>query len=227
MNLHETPVPSITETPVKTSPPGFPEDLSAPTIHRVSTWRQTAPNEDDSDSTTEESEWDEDADMNRLRRDKMSSWMDRYWGEEENNEEQNFSEDDRELESDEDSSQINENVKVTDQTEAEESKTDYFTEKRVVFGGCGEYDRCLLEESESWDGEIRSVVDDEEVESDLESLRELGSDWAQEWEPFLQLQTLYRPEEAELQSEDSYSESEEESVMLSGEWLLFVVYINI
>ncbi|XP_058620897.1 uncharacterized protein LOC131532978 isoform X1 [Onychostoma macrolepis] len=214
VNLHETPVPSITETPVKTSPPGFPEDLSAPTIHWVSTWRQTAPNEDDSDSTAEESEWDEDADMNRLRRDKMSSWMDRYWGEEENNEEQNFSEDDRALESDEDTSQISENVKVTDQTVAEESKTDHFTEKRVVFGGCGEYDRSLLEESESWDGEIRSVVDDEEVESDLESLRELGSDWAQEWEPFLQLQTLYRPEEAELQSEDSYSESEEESVML-------------
>ncbi|XP_016092661.1 STE20-like serine/threonine-protein kinase [Sinocyclocheilus grahami] len=214
VNLHKTPVPSNTETPVKTSPPGFPEDLSAPTIHWVSTWRQTAPNEDDSDSTTEESEWDEDADMNRLRRDKMSSRIDRYWGEEENNEEQNFSEDDSELESDEDTSQINENVKATDQTETEESKTDYFIEKRVVFGGCGEYDRSILEESESWDGEIRSVVDDEEVESDLESLRELGSDWVQEWEPFLQLQTLYRPKEAQLQSEDSYSESEEESVML-------------
>uniref|UniRef100_A0A8C2JPW9 ADP-ribosylation factor 2b n=1 Tax=Cyprinus carpio TaxID=7962 RepID=A0A8C2JPW9_CYPCA len=209
--LHKTPVPSITETPVKTSPPGFPEDLSAPTIHWVSTWRQTAPDEDDSDSMTEESEWDEDADMNRLRRDKMSSRMDRYWGEEENNEKQIYSEDDRELESNEDTSQINE---VTDQTEAEESKTDYLIEKRVVFGGCGEYDRSLLEESESWDGEIRSVVDDEEVESDLESLRELGSDWAQEWEPFLQLQTLYCPKEAQLQSQDSYSESEEESVML-------------
>ncbi len=152
--------------------------------------------------------------------------MDRFWGEEENNEEQNVSEDDRVLESDEDTSQINENVKATDQPEAEESKTDYFTEKRVVFGGCGEHDRSLLEESESWDGEIRSVVDDEEVESDLGSLRELGSDWAQEWEPFLHLQTLYHPEEAELQSEDSYSESEEESVMLrdSGE-LLFVVFV--
>ncbi len=152
--------------------------------------------------------------------------MDRFWGEEENNEEQNVSEDDRVLESDEDTSQINENVKATDQPEAEESKTDYFTEKRVVFGGCGEHDRSLLEESESWDGEIRSVVDDEEVESDLGSLREPGSDWAQEWEPFLQLQTLYHPEEAELQSEDSYSESEEESVMLrdSGE-LLFVVFV--
>lgn len=227
MNLHETPVLSITETPVKKSP-GFPEDLSATIIHWVSTWRQTAPNEEDSASTTEESEWDEDADMNRLRRDKMNSWMDRYWGEEENNKEQNFSEDDRVLESDEDTSQINENVKATDQPEAEESNSlnDYFTEKRVVFAGCGEYDRSLLEESESWDGEIRSVVDDEEVGSDLESLRELGSDWAQEWEPFLQLQTLYHPEEAELQSEDSYSESEEESVMLreSGE-LLFVVFV--
>ncbi|XP_043082218.1 uncharacterized protein LOC122329739 [Puntigrus tetrazona] len=210
VNLRETPVPSIPETPVKTSPPGFPEDLSAPTIHWVSTWRQTAANEDDSDSATEEDEWDEDADMNRLRRDKMRSWMDRYWGEEENNEEQNFSEDDRELDSDEDTSQIDENVNAAHQT----SKTDYFAEKRVVFGGCGEYDRSLLEESESWDGETRSVVDDEEVESDLESLRELGSDWEQEWEPFLQLQTLYRPKEAQLQSEDSYSESEEESVML-------------
>ncbi|XP_016146914.1 uncharacterized protein [Sinocyclocheilus grahami] len=214
LNLHETPVLSIVETPVKTSPPSFPEDLSAPTIHWVSTWRQMAPNEDDSDSTTEESEWDEDADINKLKRDKMSSWMDRYWGEEENNKKQIYSEDDRELESDEDTSQINENLKATDQTDAEESKTDYFTEKRVVFGGCGECDRSLLEESESWDGEIRSVVDDEEVESDLESLRELGSDWAQEWEPFLQLQTLYHPKEAQLQSEDSYSESEEESVML-------------
>ncbi|KTG01779.1 hypothetical protein cypCar_00026215 [Cyprinus carpio] len=211
VNLHETPVLSIVESPVKTHPQSFPEDLSAPTIHWVSTWRQTAPNEDDSDSTTEESEWDEDADINKLKRDKMSSWMDRYWGEEEDNEKQICSEDDRELESDEDTPQINEIVNATD---AEESKTVYFTEKRVVFGGCGEYDRSLLEESESWDGEIRSVVDDEEVESDLESLRELASDCAQEWEPFLQLQTLYCPKEAQLQSEDSYSESEEESVML-------------
>ncbi|XP_059380043.1 mitogen-activated protein kinase kinase kinase 14-like [Carassius carassius] len=131
VDLHKTP--SITETP------GFPEDLSVPTIH----W---------------ESEWDEDADMNRLRREKMRSRMDRYWSEEENNEEQDFSEDDRELESDEDTSQIN--------------------------------------------------------DSDLKSLRELGSDWAQELEPFLQLQTLYCPKEAQLQSQDSYLESEEESVML-------------
>ncbi|KAK2870361.1 hypothetical protein Q8A67_024753 [Cirrhinus molitorella] len=207
---HETSVPSITQT----SPPSFPEDLSSPTIHWVSTWRQTAPNEDDSDSRTEDSEWDEDAQINKLKRHKASSWMDRYWGEEENNEEQNYSEDDRGLRSEEDTSEINENVNVTDQTEAEESKTDYFTEKRVVFGGCGEYDRSLLEESESWDGETRSVVDDEEVESDLESLRELASDWAQEWEPFLQLQTLYHLKEEQMQSEDSYSESEEESVML-------------
>ncbi|XP_026114244.1 STE20-like serine/threonine-protein kinase [Carassius auratus] len=214
VNLHETPVPSTVETPAKTRPPSFPEDLSAPTIHWVSTWRQTAPNEDDSDSTTEENEWDEDAENNKLKRDKMSSWMDRYWGEEENNEKQICSEDDSELESDEDSSQINENLNATDQTDAEESKTDYYTDKRVVFGGCGEFDRSLLEETESWDGEIRSVVDDEEVESDLESLRELGSDGAQEWEPFLQLQTRYLPKEAQLQSEDSYSESEEESVML-------------
>lgn len=160
--------------------------------------------------------------MNKLTRDKTRSWMDRYWGVEE----QNYSDDDRELESDEeicdnDASQSNENL-TENQTDAEESKTDHFMEKRVVIGGCGEYDRSLLEESESWDGEIRSFVDDEEVESDLESLRELGSDCAQEWEPFLQLQTLYRPKEAQLLSEDSYSESEEESVMLrkSGEcWL--------
>ncbi|KAL0156297.1 hypothetical protein M9458_047543, partial [Cirrhinus mrigala] len=199
---------------METSPPSFPEDLSAPTIHWVSTWRQTAPNEDDSDSTTEESEWDEDARINKLKRDKTSSWMNRYWGEEKNNEQQSCSEDDRELESEEDTLEIYENVEAIAQTEAEESKTDYFTEKRVVFGGCGEYDRSLLEESESWDGDIRSIVDDEEVESDLESLRELGSDWAQEWEPFLQLQTLYQPKEEQMQSEDSYSESEEESVML-------------
>lgn len=186
----------------------------------MSTWRQTAPNEDDSDS--EESQWDEDAEINKLTRDKTSSWMDRYWGEEENNEEQDYSDDDRELESDEeicdqDASQINENL-----TE------NHFMEKRVVIGGCGEYDRSLLEESESWDGEIRSFVDDEEVESDLESLRDLGSDWAQEWEPFLQLQTLYRPKEAQLLSEDSYSESEEESVMLrkSGECWLCVSLIS-
>lgn len=204
-----------------TKPPNFPEDLSAPTIHWVSTWRQTAPNEDDSDS--EESEWDEDADVNKLTRDKTSSWMDRYWGEEEHNEERNYSEDDRKLESDEEI-QINEHL--TDQTD------DHFMEKRVVFGGCGEYDRSLLEESESWDGDVRSFVDDddddEEVESDLESLRELGSDWAQEWEPFLQLQTLYCPKEAQLHSEeDSYSESEEESVMLrkSGECWLCVSWI--
>lgn len=225
-SLYESSVPPIPKTPesiMTTKPPSFPEDLSAPTIHWVSTWRQTAPNEDDSYS--EESEWDEDADMNKLTRDETSSWMDRYWGEEANNEEQNYSDEDRELESDEDTricdkdtSQINE--PLTDQSEAE---ADHFMEKRVVFGGCGEYDRSLLEELESWDGEIRSFVDDEEVESDLESLRELGSDWAQEWEPFLQLQTLYCPKEAQLHSEeDSYSESEEESIMLrkSGEcWL--------
>ncbi|XP_073686927.1 mitogen-activated protein kinase kinase kinase 14 [Garra rufa] len=200
---HETAVLSITQTPTKT------EDLSAPTIHWVSTWRQTAPNEDDSDSTAEESVCDEDARFSKLKRDETSSWMNRYWGEEEDNEE-----DARALESEEDTSEINENVNVTDQTEAGEGKTDYFTEKRVLFGGCGEYDRSLLEESESWDGETRSVVDDEEVESDLESLRELGSDWPQEWEPFLQLQTLYHLKEEQMQSEDSYSESEEESVML-------------
>lgn len=221
---HETSVPSIKQTPMKTSPSSVPENLSAPTIHWVSTWRQTAPNEDDSDSTAEESEWDEDAHISKLKGDKMRSWMDRYWGEEEDNEKESCSEDDRELESEDDALEINENVKGIAQTEAEESKTDYFTEKRVVFEGCGEYDRSLLEESESWDGDIRSVVDDEEVESDLESLRELGSDGAQEWEPFLQLQTLYHPKEEQMQSEDSYSESEEESVMLrkSGESLFIV-----
>ncbi|XP_051737569.1 uncharacterized protein LOC127505789 [Ctenopharyngodon idella] len=206
-SLHESSVPSIPKTPestMTTKPPSFPEDLSAPTIHWVSTWRQTAPNEDDSDS--EESEWDEDADVNKLTRDKTCSWMDRYWGEE-HNEQRNYSDNDRELESDEER-QINKHL-----TDAE---ADHFMEKRVVFGGCGEYDRSLLEESQSWNGEIRSFVDDdEEVESDLESLRELGSDWAQEWEPFLQLQTLYCPKEAQLHSEEvSYSESEEESVML-------------
>ncbi|XP_067290428.1 mitogen-activated protein kinase kinase kinase 14 isoform X2 [Pseudorasbora parva] len=215
--LHESSVPSIPKTPESTrttKPPSFPEDLSAPTIHWVSTWRQMAPNEDDS----EESEWDGDADLNKLTREKTISWMDRYWGEEENNEEQNYSDDDQKLDSDEeicdkDKSQVNGNL--TDQTDAEDGKTDHFMEKRVVFGGCGEYGRSLLEESESWDGETRSFVDDEEVESDLESLRELGSDCAQEWEPFLQLQTLYRLKEAQLHSEeDSYSESEEESVML-------------
>lgn len=183
----------------------------------MSTWRQTAPNEDDSDS--EESEWDEDADVNKLTRDKTCSWMDRYWGEE-HNEQRNYSDNDRELESDEER-QINKHL-----TDAE---ADHFMEKRVVFGGCGEYDRSLLEESQSWNGEIRSFVDDdEEVESDLESLRELGSDWAQEWEPFLQLQTLYCPKEAQLHSEEvSYSESEEESVMLrkSGECWLCVSWI--
>ncbi|XP_077101403.1 uncharacterized protein map3k14b isoform X1 [Siphateles boraxobius] len=215
VSLHESSVPSIPKTPestMTTRPASLPEDLSAPTIHWVSTWRQTAPNEDDSDS--EESQWDEDAEMNKLTRGKTRSWMDRYWGEEE----QNYSDDDGELESDEevcdkDASQINENL-TENQTDAEESKTDYFMEKRVVIGGCGEYDKSLLEESESWDGEIRSFVDDEEVESDLGSLRDLGSDWAQEWEPFLHLQTLYRPKEDQLLSEDSYSESEEESVML-------------
>ncbi|XP_056306116.1 uncharacterized protein LOC130218104 isoform X1 [Danio aesculapii] len=194
--------PSIEDYPNPTtqnsgwSPQSIPEDLSAPTIHWVSTWRQNAANEDDSES--EETDWDEDCpNMNNPKKDKMSCWMDRFWGEEENNERQT---DLLSIKSAEETHE-DENIKVAER----------LTEKRVVFGG---YDRSLLEESESWDGDVRSFVDDEEVESDLESLRELGSDRAQEWEPFLQLQTLYRPKDAQLQSEDSYSESEEESLML-------------
>ncbi|XP_051970594.1 uncharacterized protein LOC127634891 isoform X1 [Xyrauchen texanus] len=219
----------------------LPSDLPAPSVHWVSTWRERAVNEDESDYTArdsaEEGEWDEDGNINMGKKDKTSSWMERYWVVQENNQgnvEQNY--ETIKLESDEETdicdkyiSKVKENFEETkewtDETGAEKNKTDgvldHLPEKRVVFGECDEMNRrAVLEESESCDGEIRSFVSDgesyDEVESDLESLRELGSDWAQEeWEPFLQLQTLYLPKEAHLQShEDSYSDSDEESVTL-------------
>lgn len=213
------------ESSDKTAAP-VPENLSAPTIHWVSTWRERAVHEDDSDSaerdSEEESDWEEDGEMNR---DKTSSWMERFWGTEKD---KRNVETETSVKPDEETDVWEEDIaKVEvcgDENDAEERTTDvtadHFTEKRVVFGDCGGNDRGrLLEETESFDGEFRSFGDDEEtdeeVESDLESLRELGNDWTQEeWEPFLQLQTLYRSKDPQPQSDGTYTDSDEESVTL-------------
>ncbi|XP_073720244.1 uncharacterized protein map3k14b isoform X1 [Misgurnus anguillicaudatus] len=211
------------ESLVKTTTPPVSEDLSAPKIHWVSTWRERAADEDDDDldsteKDSEEGEWSED---------KMSHWMERYWGEENND--RNVEQIHADVNGDTGLEETDTaKVTISNQTrdwedgkDAIERETygmvDNLTEKRVVFRACGE--NCLLEEPERCDVQIRSFVDDEEtdeeVESDLESLRELGNDWTQEeWEPFLQLQTLYLPKELHPQSDDTFSDSDEESVTL-------------
>ncbi|TRY90790.1 hypothetical protein DNTS_028703 [Danionella cerebrum] len=184
--------------------PGISENLSASSMQWVSSWRETAAEEDCSDS--EDNVWVEDPDVNNQ---KKSSWMERYWGEELINELNSSSE----LSSIEESHVCDKKgVMIVDY---EPVNTGGFVQRRMVFGHLGEYDRSLLEESGSWDGDVRSFVDDEEVHSSLESLRGLDRDDLKEREPFLQMQTLYGPKEAYPLSEESYSESEEELLVLN------------
>ncbi|KAI7792296.1 STE20-like serine/threonine-protein kinase [Triplophysa rosa] len=223
------------ESSVKTTALSVPENLSAPIIHWVSTWRERAAREDDSDpaarDSEEENEWEEDGGMNELNRDQTSIWTERHWGAEKT---KRNVEKDTSVKPDEETDVWDEDVATVkifeqtrdcgDESDAEERKTDvtadHVTEKRVVFGDCCGNDRGrLLEEMESFDGEFRSFGEDEEtdeeVESDLESLRELGNDWTQEeWEPFVKLQTLYRSKHSHPQSDGTYTDSDEESVTL-------------
>ncbi|XP_062847672.1 serine/threonine-protein kinase 10 [Trichomycterus rosablanca] len=112
---------------------------------------------------------------------------------------------------------------LTDSDEESDEDADVWIER---FWGKGE-DFGVLEETdqevcaeERISTELRSLVHqsekeaDEDEESDLDSLRELGSDWAEEeWEPVYRLQKLYGTKQQRVlytPSEDECSETEEE-----------------
>ncbi|KAL7874889.1 hypothetical protein SRHO_G00058590 [Serrasalmus rhombeus] len=230
LTTQETPPPlSAVAAPTSTSQ----QEFSAPRIQWVSTWRERAKEEDKTDSeereSDEESEWDSGGWTEEVKKDEMGVWMERYWGTEEDssvgsNKKQMLLEGEREpcQKRGDDDDIYTERKKVSDKQEDHESG-----------GGPGEADSeemddtdaaadCILNEEGPYEGETRSSVDEaegesaeEEVESDLESLRELGSDWAEEeWEPFHRLQILYGTKgqnKPYLKSEDDHSDTEEES----------------
>uniref|UniRef100_A0A3B1JT86 Mitogen-activated protein kinase kinase kinase 14b n=1 Tax=Astyanax mexicanus TaxID=7994 RepID=A0A3B1JT86_ASTMX len=201
---------------------------SNPRIQWVSMWREKAEEEDETDTDKEESEeenaWDKDGDMDGVKTDKMRVWMERYWGTEEDlaitDKQHSFSEDEREVHAEKEDCDIYSKVKIPSDEE-EKDQEEEEEEEELDDTNCD-----LKEENEA---ETRSPVEEEaesenegddveeELESDLDSLRELGSDWAEEeWEPFQRLQILYGSKAKHrlyLQhEEDNSSDTEEDSV---------------
>ncbi|KAI4887452.1 hypothetical protein NFI96_017432 [Prochilodus magdalenae] len=245
LSLQEVP-PFITEATQEAPPPvSAPmaststgqQEFSAPRIQWVSAWRETAEEEDKTDSdereSDEESEWDNEGGMDEVKRDKMRVWMERYWGAGDElslrrNKKQALVEDEGEprQENGDEEDIYTEAKKVSEEQEDQEQH-----------GGSGEDDSEEIKETDGvmesvqekeslCEEERRSPVDEaggeseedeveEQVESDLESLRELGSDWAEEeWEPFHRLQILFSTEapcNPYLKGGDDCSDSEDES----------------
>ncbi|XP_072536212.1 mitogen-activated protein kinase kinase kinase 14 [Salminus brasiliensis] len=190
--------------------------LSAPRIQWVSTWRERAEEEDETDSEEEESDeenaWDSDGRMDGVKRDKMSVWMERYWQTGEDSAE----DDEREAEGKDIYTEVKKTSSAEEEEEQKEEEEANYTNGVLEEGDLYEEERSPVDEAErAADGNDF----EEEVESDLESLRELGSDWAEEeWEPFHRLQILYGSKAQRshyLQSEEDDS-SEEESVAMTS-----------
>ncbi|XP_066538689.1 mitogen-activated protein kinase kinase kinase 14 [Hoplias malabaricus] len=244
ISYQETPT-AVTVTALETPTPycaasasTLQDGLSAPVIQWVSTWRERAKEEDESDSeewdSVEESEWDSQGRTDEGNRYNMRAWMERYWG---------IGKDLPVTGHMQHTCSQNENEK-TPQREGEDHNEMYTEVKTAQDEGededqvwHGSPDEADSEDTGGTDGTVDEVLDVEglyeaearssaeetegdsegedveEVESDLESLRELGSDWAEEeWEPFHHLQILYGPKSRRnlyLRSEDDHSDSEE------------------